>query len=59
MDATELYDWRLDSRRNGSLYVIGDTKYGNRWETTQVMQMITCTDHYLVLTRNSAYLLYW
>lgn len=59
MTPTVLSNWRFDCRHDGSLYCIGDTPYGNRWETTQVLQLVTCADHYFVTTRNSNYVLYW
>jgi hypothetical protein len=59
MNPTVLFNWRLDCRHDGTIYCIGDTPYGNRWETTQVLKMVTCEDHYYVTTRNSNYVLYW
>ncbi len=58
MVACVLSNWRLDCRYDGSIYCIGDTPSGVRWETTQILALIDCRDHYVVTTRNSTYILY-
>ena len=55
-----LLNWRLDCRRDGTIYCIGDTPWGTRWETTRILSMVYIqhNDTYMVTTRNSAYILY-
>lgn len=59
MTPQSLYNWRLDCRHDGTIYCIGDTPYGNRWETTRLLSMVyrPFDDSYLVTTRNSTYIL--
>ena len=52
-------NWRFDVRRDGSFYVIGDIAHRRRWETTQVLELLTFDNCYQVTTLNSVYVLYF
>jgi hypothetical protein len=54
-----LYNWSFEQDRNGSLYCVGSINNNREWETTQIMSVVTCFDHYEVATRNTIYHLYW
>jgi hypothetical protein len=51
--------WRFDVREDGSFYVVGNLSNGKRWETTQVLQLLTFDNCYTVSTLNSTYVLYF
>ena len=54
-----LKHWRFDVRRDGRFYVIGDLPNGRRWETTQVLELMTYDNCYVVNTQNSTYIMYF
>jgi hypothetical protein len=59
VDIIPLENWRFDLRNDGRFYIIGDIHYGRRWQTTQVLELMTYDNCYTVKTTNSMYILYF
>ena len=54
-----LYDWKIRSLSQGSIYVTGRLVCGKEWITSDVVSLEMLSDHYRVQTVNSVYALYW